>query len=215
MHYGVRAPARRRGIVTPVVIPIYFDYASTLCYIAWRIIRELEGEMNFVTLWKGVPIAARDPRASAGRPLGDLERRKILMVSAETGIPVAPPQSWMDSTAALEGSEIARDAGKFGPYHDSVFRAAFEDRIDIGDRSVLERIARDAGIDGDGFRADLDQRRMAPRIEANRREADEFSALGYPTFILGDYPMIGIQPAETMRLVFERFIRNRRSEPHS
>ncbi len=46
-----------------VVVPIYFDYASTLCYIAWRIVRQLEAEPEFAllrTLWKGVPITARD-----------------------------------------------------------------------------------------------------------------------------------------------------------
>jgi hypothetical protein len=54
-----------------IAIPIYFDYASTLCYIAWRIVRELEAEMGFDAMWKGVPIALRDHRAKAGRVLGE------------------------------------------------------------------------------------------------------------------------------------------------
>ena len=52
-------------------IPIYFDYASTLCYIAWRIVTPLEDELGFEALWKGVPIAARDFRAKPGRVLGE------------------------------------------------------------------------------------------------------------------------------------------------
>jgi protein-disulfide isomerase len=56
---------------------------------------------------------------------------------------------------------------------------------------------------------------MAARIEEYRREADEFSALGYPTFILGDYPLIGIQPIATMRQVITRFIRQRQAEPQA
>jgi hypothetical protein len=43
----------------------------------------------------------------------------------------------------------------------------------------------------------------------------EFSALGYPTFILGDFPMIGIQPIESMRLLLGRFIRQRTEEPQA
>jgi len=199
----------------PIAIPIYFDYASTLCYVAWRIVGELEPELGFRALWKGVPIALRDHRARAGRALGELERQKVLMVSAETGISVAPPARWMDSRAALEGAEVARDAGAFREYHDRIFHAAFEEGVDIADLEVLESIARNSGIDSARFRGALQTPRLAPRFEEYRREADEFSALGYPTFILGDYPLIGIQPIATMRQVITRFIRQRRTEPQA
>ena len=56
---------------------------------------------------------------------------------------------------------------------------------------------------------------MSARIAGNQREADEFSALGFPTFILGDFPMIGIQPIESMRLLLGRFIRQRAEEPQA
>jgi len=198
-----------------VVIPIFFDYASTLCYVAWRIVRELEPELGFDSLWKGVPIALRDHRAKAGGAITDLERRKVLMVAAETGIAVAPLERWIDSSAALEGSELARDAGVFAAYHEGVFRAAFEDRADISASPILDEIAGRAGMDPLKFHEDLESRRMAPRLEQHRREADEHSALGYPTFVLGDFPMIGIQPADSMRLLLARFIRQRETEPQA
>jgi predicted DsbA family dithiol-disulfide isomerase len=196
-------------------IPIYFDYASTLCYIAWRIVTPLEDELGFEALWKGVPIAARDFRAKPGRVLGERERQKVLFVAAETGIRVAPPSSWIDSTFALQGSEVARDAGVFTAYHDGIFRAAFDDGADIADRMVLDAIAARAGIDRSKFRAMLDSGAMSSRLDDHKREADEFSALGYPTFILGDFPMIGIQPIESMRLLLSRFIRQRAEEPQA
>ena len=196
-------------------IPIYFDYASTLCYIAWRIVTPLEDELGFEALWKGVPIAARDFRAKPGRTLGERERQKVLLVAAETGIRVAPPPSWIDSTLALQGSEVARDAGVFRAYHDAVFRAAFDEGTDIGDRSMLDAIAQRTRIDRARFRDALDSAAMAERIEQNKHEADEFSALGYPTFILGDFPMIGIQPIESMRLLLGRYIRQLADEPQA
>jgi predicted DsbA family dithiol-disulfide isomerase len=195
-------------------IPIYFDYASTLCYIAWRIVGELEDELGFEALWKGVPIAMRDFRFKPGRVLGERERQKVLLVAAETGIRVAPPPSWIDSIPALQGSEIARDARVFRAYH-GVFRAAFEQGADIADRGVLDAIAERAGIDRSKFRAALDSGAMAARIAEHKREADEFSALGFPTFILGDFPMIGIQPIESMRLLLARFLRQRAEEPQA
>jgi predicted DsbA family dithiol-disulfide isomerase len=123
---AVSANGWHRENMSRIRIPIYFDYASTLCYIAWRIVAELEDELGFEALWKGVPIATRDFRFKRGRVLGERERQKVLLVAAETGIRVAPPPSWLDSMPALQGSEIARDAGVFPAYHDGVFRAAFE-----------------------------------------------------------------------------------------
>jgi predicted DsbA family dithiol-disulfide isomerase len=196
-------------------IPIYFDYASTLCYIAWRIVTPLEDELGFEALWKGVPIASRDFRAKPGRVLAERERQKVLFVAAETGIRVAPPSSWIDSIPALQGSEVARDAGVFAAYHDAVFRVAFDDGADIADAKVLDAIADRAGLDRSKFRAALDSGAMAARLDEHKREADEFSALGYPTFILGDFPMIGIQPIESMRLLLGRFIRQRTEEPQA
>jgi hypothetical protein len=67
-----------------IVIPIYFDYASTLCYVAWRIVSELETELEFEALWKGVPIRLCDGHSRPGNTLGPIERMKVLNVIAET-----------------------------------------------------------------------------------------------------------------------------------
>lgn len=196
-----------------VTVPIFFDYASTLCYVAWRIVSELERELDFAPLWKGVPIGMRDGRCRPGIPLGTIERMKVQTVIAETGIQVAPPACWVDSENALIGSEIARESGAFRAYHDGIFRAIFEDEREVSDLSVLCDIAAAAKIDGEMFRERVLNRASLAKIDANRAEADAFSALGYPTFILGDFPLIGIQPLETMRMILRRFIEQRRNEP--
>jgi len=198
-----------------VIIPIYFDYASTLCYIAWRIISQLERELGFTALWKGVPITPRNYRTRPGLPLGPLELGRIRSVAAETGVAVEPPARWLDSDKALQGSELAREAGAFVAYHDAVFVAAFEERADIGDLDVLSAIAVRAGMESAHFRDEVERGRMAARIAANKTEADRFSALGYPSFILGDFPLIGIQPIETMRMLLARFLERRAAEPQA
>jgi predicted DsbA family dithiol-disulfide isomerase len=68
-------------------------------------------------------------------------------------------------------------------------------------------------MDRGRFEADIRSGRMADRIASNKEEADRFSALGYPTFILGDFPLIGIQPKETMRMLFQRYMEKRGQEP--
>jgi predicted DsbA family dithiol-disulfide isomerase len=198
-----------------IVVPIYFDYASTLCYIAWRIVRELKLELDFEPLWKGVPIRWRNHSSRPGNALGTVERAKIATVIAETGVQVTPPERWIDSDAALMGSELAREAGLFDLFHDSVFRAAFELGLDISHPDRMAEIAAAAGMNVEAFRQAIQRRLTAPQLIENKNEADQFSALGYPTFMLGEFPLIGIQPKETMRLLLTRFLSQRRGTPQA
>jgi predicted DsbA family dithiol-disulfide isomerase len=194
-----------------IIIPIYFDYASTLCYIAWRIVRELSQELEFEPLWKGVPIRWRSISSRPGNALGPEERAKIANVIAETGVLVTPPGRWINSDAALMGSELARQAGVFELFHDSVFRSAFELGLDISDPDQLAEIAASADMNADAFRQGVHHCVTAHHLLENKNEADRFSAVGYPTFMLGEFPLIGIQPQETMRLLLARFVSQRRS----
>jgi predicted DsbA family dithiol-disulfide isomerase len=197
------------------VIPIYFDYASTLCYVAWRIVGELKQELDFEPLWKGVPIRWRSHSSRPGSALGAVERAKIASVIAETGVHVTAPDRWIDSDQALMGSELAREAGVFDVFHDSIFRAAFEQGLDISHPDALAEIAAMAGMDAEAFRQGIERRLTAVQLMENKREADQFSALGYPTFMLGEFPLIGIQPKETMRLLIDRFISQRHNTPQA
>jgi len=198
-----------------ILVPIYFDYASTLCYIAWRIIGELRLELDFEPLWKGIPIRWRNHSSRPGNALGPLEQAKIATVIAETGVHVAPPGFWIDSEAALMGSELARQAGVFDAFHDSVFRNAFELGHDISRLDRLSEIAAAAGMQVDTFRHAIERRLTMTQLMANKTEADQFSAIGYPSFVLGEFPLIGIQPKETMRLLLSRFLSQRRSAPQA
>jgi len=56
---------------------------------------------------------------------------------------------------------------------------------------------------------------MGPRLVEHKNEADRFSALGYPTFLLGDFTLTGIQPTDTMRMLLRLFMDQRREEPQS
>jgi predicted DsbA family dithiol-disulfide isomerase len=198
-----------------ILIPIYFDYASTLCYVAWRIVGELKLELEFDPLWKGVPICWRSHSSRPGNSLGTIERAKIATVAAETGVQVTAPELWIDSDAALMGAEFARQAGVFDEYNDSVFRAAFELGQDISHLDRLAEIAAAAGMNVAAFQQAVELRLTAPQLMANKSEADQFSAVGYPTFMLGEFPLIGIQPKETMRLLLTRFLTQRRRAPQA
>src|SRR5258708_33985794 len=111
---------------------VYLVWVWRVWWVGGGIVSQLGRELGFPAVGKGVPIALRNYRTRPGLPLGPLELGRIRNVAAETGIAVEPPARWLDTDKALQGSELARAAGPFAAYHDAVFRAAFEQRADIG-----------------------------------------------------------------------------------
>ncbi|HUI28559.1 MAG TPA: DsbA family protein [Candidatus Kryptonia bacterium] len=189
-----------------VVVPVYFDYASSLCFIASVIGSRLEAELGVTLDWRPVEIAAQYPSWRKGALIGGDTHGKIARVASETGVPVMIPTRWLDSRAALQGALFARDHDRFDAYHARVFRAAFADGEDIGDMRVMERIAVAAGLTATEFADAVAAERYAPQLASELAEAQRLGVTGYPTFLLGRFPLTGIQPFETMRRLFARHI---------
>ena len=196
-----------------VRIPVYYDYASSLSYIAARVMERLDGQIDATLLWKGVQIVRRHQGWKNGEVIDTGSKGKIIRVSRETGIPLRIPPTWLDSTYALEAAEFAKDQQGFLLFHNAVFRAAFEDERDIADLDVVLDIARSVGLPSSELRLLLQSGALTHRVLATEREADSFGIIGYPTFLLGDFPLIGIQPADTMQLLLTRYIHKSQKTP--
>jgi predicted DsbA family dithiol-disulfide isomerase len=195
-----------------VIIPIYYDYASSLCYVAKKVMEQLEGQLEIALLWKGVQISRRHQGWKNGEMIGDEARGKIFRVAQETGVALRVPERWLDSAYALEGAGFAREQGKFAEYHDTVFAAVFEEGKDIGDLLTLLSVAERIGLPAAGLEQALKAGTFAARVKETEAEAATFGIVGYPTFMLGEFPLTGIQPTETMRLLIQRYIDQARQQ---
>jgi predicted DsbA family dithiol-disulfide isomerase len=189
-----------------VLVPVYFDYASSLCYIAHRIALRLEAELEVKMHWRPVQIAAQYKEWAAGRLVGGDVRAKIERVSTETGVALRIPERWLDSRAALEGFVFAEECGRAAAYHQEVFAAAYERGEDIGEHAVLVRAGGAAGLALGRFMEFVATRRAAPQLALIRDEARQLDVAGYPTFLLGEFPLSGIHPFETMKQMVARHI---------
>jgi predicted DsbA family dithiol-disulfide isomerase len=195
-----------------VTIPIYYDYASSLCYVAKKVMERLHGQLEIELLWKGVQISRRHQGWKNGEMIGDEAKGKIFRVARETGVTLLVPEHWLDSAYALEGAEFAREQGKFTEYHDAVFGAVFEESRDIGDLPTLLSIAERVGLSAGALEQALKARTFTERVKETEAEATTSEVVGYPTFMLGSFPLTGIQPAETMRLLIQRHIDQARKQ---
>jgi len=195
-----------------VIVPIFYDYASSLCYVAKKVMEQLHGQLEIELLWKGVQISRRHQGWKNGEMIGDEAKGKIFRVARETGVTLRVPERWLDSAYALEGAEFAREQEKFPEYHDTVFAAVFEEGLDIGDLQTLLSLAERAGLSGVQLEQALKAQTFTEHVKANEAEAATFGVVGYPTFMLGAFPLIGIQPAETMRLLIQRYVDKAREQ---
>jgi len=195
-----------------VIVPIYYDYASSLCYVAKRVMAQLNGQLEIELLWKGVQISRRHQGWKNGEMIGDEAKGKIFRVARETGVPLRVPERWLDSASALAGAEFAREQGKFAEYHDAIFAAVFAEGKDIGDLQTLLGLAERIRLPVAELEQALKTGAFTERVKENEAEATTFGIVGYPTFMLGAFPLIGIQPAETMRLLIRRYIDKAREQ---
>ena len=186
---------------------VYFDFASTLCYVAHRVFGAMAEELAGlgVTLdW--VPLDLADllgwPRGVevAAERLANAER-----VAAEHGVEVRPLRVWPDSRDANAAALILARGQHADAYRERVFSAAFEERRALDAPRAVETFARDLGVA-------LEPRALArarDELEFRTRIAAEEDVTGVPTLMLGDFPFGGIQSRETTRLVLERWVRTR------
>lgn len=198
--------------MSKVIIPIYYDFASSLCYVAKKVMEQLDGQLDIELLWKGVQIARRHEGWKNGEMIGDEARGKIFRVARETGVELRVPDRWLDSAEALEGAEFAKSHGKFAEYHQTLFSAVYEEGMDIGDRATLLELVTGIGLPAAELERALQTGRLTEQVKETETEANTFGIVGYPTFMLGEFPLIGIQPVETMRLMIQRYIEKSRQQ---
>lgn len=197
-----------------IVVPVYFDYASSLCYVAWRIVAVLDAELDVAFDWRGVMIAAQYPAWKPGDRIREEIRVNIERVAHEADVTLRIPERWLDSRAALEGAVFAAQHGCAAAFHDGIFRAAYEHGEDIADKRVLIHIAAASGLPVGSFMEHIATRRAAPWLAATLEEARAHGISGYPTFLLGEFPLIGVQPYATMKQLIARHLEHSRQRLH-
>jgi len=120
-------------------------------------------------------------------------------MSAELGVTIHVPQDRVtNSRLALAGGLYARNAGRFDAYHRAIFAAYFEQQRDVGALDTVVAVGAEAGLDGAGLRAALEEHRYAEEVIRLRVEAEELGVAAIPTFVANNQGVIGIVAKEKL-----------------
>ena len=105
---------------------------------------------------------------------------------------------------AHEAAHWARAQGRFGDYHNEVFRAFFERGEDIGDADVLVALALGLGLDSDSLRQALTSHEFVASVLADEHKAARLGVSGVPAFVANRKGALsGVQPVENLRRLVE------------
>ena len=186
----------------PAVIPVYFDFASTLCYAAHRVMSRLAGDLTAAGIaldWRPIDLALitgwkRGVDAVGGR------RAHVLQVARELAGSVRMPPRWIDSRPAAAVALALHGTAKEAAWRERVWTAVFEEGRDPDDEGELTSWSRDVGVD-----EQLRDLRLAS-VEAETDRAHGLGIDGVPTFLLGPWPMPGIQEDATMLTLLRRHV---------
>ena len=71
---------------------------------------------------------------------------------------------------------------------------------------MIRELTRDVGLDPAQLDHALDEDRYAMRLKNNALIANQRGISGVPTFIIGGYPLVGAQSADTLRQILQRAV---------
>lgn len=184
-------------------VPVHYDVASTLCYVAHRTLPRLAEtlhELEIELVWQPLDLA-RLLGWRRGGPIEGHRRQNALAVAEEFGVALRMPSHWLDSRRAMAFGLAQRNPAVAASWRERVFSAVFEEGRSIDRDDELARLARELGLTLDPAAIDAGLDELA-RLTEQARDAE---VTGVPTFQLGAWPLGGIQSDETMRSILGRW----------
>jgi len=114
------------------------------------------------------------------------------------------PKRVPNTRRSLAMTEYARDLGKLEAFRDAVMEAHWLEGKDIESDGDLEELAERVGLNSNDALSAADDPVFLGRVNAAREEAHRRKVTVLPTFILGDFKVVGCQPYERVLKKLEK-----------
>ena len=199
----------------PIIVPVHYDFASTLCFVAHRVMERIAhhfeaspddaGRPPVRFEWTPLDLAGL-LNWNRGGVVPDDRLANARRVVRELDVPARTPPVWLDSRGAMAAALCLEDPDRSAAWRERVYTAIFEEGRSCDDPGEVESWGRDLGLE---FAA-ADLERGLAELERRTRKAADAMVTGVPTFMLAEWPMGGIQDDDTMVKLICRFARRAR-----
>jgi predicted DsbA family dithiol-disulfide isomerase len=198
-----------------IAVDIVSDVVCPWCFLgkkhfeaALAMVPDLDVEVTWrpFQLDPTVPAGGRDYREHMKAKFGDLSglretQGRLVQLGADFDIAYAF-DSIERAVNTLDAHRLIRFAGEAGVQDavvERLFRAYFEEGVDIGDRAELARLAGEAGLDEDVIEQRLSGDDGRKEVETEIATAQRVGVTGVPCFIIASkYAVSGAQPPEAL-----------------
>ncbi|HSS61731.1 MAG TPA: DsbA family protein [Candidatus Limnocylindrales bacterium] len=198
-----RVGAFREAVSEPITIEVFYDYQCPFVYRAAGLLDAVQasGERPIEVRWRYFSLTQVNSKDDGWTVWG------------------APASEKVRGRLAFEAAEAARRQGRFDDFHMPLLDARHRDRLDLDDIRVLERVAGEAGLDLERFRADLDGGRGLDALRRDHLEAvTRHGVFGTPTFVFADGASAYVRLSEAVNgtgavKLFDRLVSVAAAEP--
>jgi predicted DsbA family dithiol-disulfide isomerase len=141
---------------------------------------------------------------------------RVLPMASERGLVMRVPRRAVRSRRPLQAALFARRAGRFAELDRAIFRARFEDDVDISDLRVLRRLASAAGLDAEALARAVTTDGLLDDLNADVTLAGQLGLRGVPVAFIGPEagglfaffstaePVVGAVPFEWLAAAIDR-----------
>jgi len=170
-----------------------------------RLQRDYEVEVRFAPflLDPSIPPEGkpRKPQTRPDDPPSAIElRAQSLGIGFTRGRTFTP-----NSHLSLEAAEFAAEHGAGLGFHRAMFKAFFEDMVDIGNVGNVVRVGGEAGLDEAELRLALETGQYREQVDDGIEWSREIGVTGVPTFVFdGKYGIVGAQDYTVFQSVMEK-----------
>lgn len=197
-----------------LVVPVHYDAASSLCYVAHRVMGRLGGFLDEIDLdldWTPIDLSGL-MGWRPGAPIQPDRLEDVKQIAAHFEVPMRIPTRWQDSrragatSLALRRRDGEADTAREPGFRERLFTAVYEQGGRCDDKALLDGILHDMEITLEPKEVEA----AALELELCTRRAAAAHVTGVPTFMLGDFPFGGIQDELTMRSFLTRHAKKQR-----
>lgn len=173
-------------------VKVFSDFNCPFCYIAMGIVEKLKKEVNFSVEWipyesfPDIPLKGMDLYKEYSKKQVDNMYKMLQRHANPYNITFGDAHIKYNSHRALLAGEYAKTVNKYNEFAKKVFKAAFTEIKNIGNKDVINEIGEEIGLDVIEMNRFIDEEKFDDNLEKGNKLAKKHNIKEVPTFVIND-----------------------------
>jgi predicted DsbA family dithiol-disulfide isomerase len=181
---------------------VYYDFASTLCYLGHRVLTEVDEqivELGVELEWRPIDLTMAVPW-DRGDSFTDEIRTNVHNTGKALGVDVEMPDPWLDSRPASHVALETPSSGAEAHWRREVFDSIFQRRIRELTPDLVELAIELVGPDS----LPGEEEESFTSVEKSTQEAIAFGVTGVPSILLDNWLFGGVYDGDSMVAILQQ-----------